>query len=76
MSKLPILNFKILHSLLLRWGFTVARQKGSHVYYVHLRWQGTCVPDHRTKDLPRKLLRTILREIKVGVDEFNEELQK
>jgi len=35
MSRLPIVNFKIMEKVLLRLGFEAVRQKGSHVFYHH-----------------------------------------
>jgi len=35
MSRLPIVNYKTLNQLLIKLGFSVVRQKGSHVFYRH-----------------------------------------
>ena len=35
MSRLPIVNFKIMEKVPLRLGFEAVRQKGSHVFYRH-----------------------------------------
>jgi predicted RNA binding protein YcfA (HicA-like mRNA interferase family) len=33
MSKLPIVDARTFERILLKWGFVVVRQKGSHVFY-------------------------------------------
>ncbi|HMN06610.1 MAG TPA: type II toxin-antitoxin system HicA family toxin [Flavobacteriales bacterium] len=35
MSKLPIVDAKTFERCLLKWGFVIIRQKGSHVFYRH-----------------------------------------
>ncbi len=75
MSRLPIVNYKTVNKLLIKLGFSIIRQKGSHGFYRHPDGRTTTVPNHQGRDLARPLLREILREIKLTVDEFNEELQ-
>lgn len=65
MSRLPIVNYKIINKLLLKLGFEVVRQKGSHVFYRHPDSRTTTVPNHQGRDLARPLLREILKEIEV-----------
>jgi predicted RNA binding protein YcfA (HicA-like mRNA interferase family) len=43
MSRLPIVDFKTMNSLLLTIGFEVVRQKGSHVFYRHQDGRTTTV---------------------------------
>ncbi|MCL2084833.1 MAG: type II toxin-antitoxin system HicA family toxin [Oscillospiraceae bacterium] len=52
-------------------GFSKIRQKGSHAFYRHADGRTTTIPFHGSKDLPRPLLREILREISLSVDEYN-----
>jgi predicted RNA binding protein YcfA (HicA-like mRNA interferase family) len=58
--------------LLLGLGFEKTRQRGSHAFYRHADGRTTTIPFHIAKDLARPTLRTILSEIKVSVDEYNE----
>jgi predicted RNA binding protein YcfA (HicA-like mRNA interferase family) len=63
-----------MNAVLLRLGFEVVRQKGSHAFYRHPDGRTTTVPNHSGRDLARPLLREILREIELTPDEFAEEI--
>jgi predicted RNA binding protein YcfA (HicA-like mRNA interferase family) len=76
MTRLPIVDFKTMEKILLRLGFQVVRQKGSHVFYRHADGRTTTLPNHPGRDLSRPLMREILREIDISPGRFNEELQK
>ena len=75
MTRLPIVNFKTMEKILVRLGFQLVRQKGSHVFYRHPDGRTTTVPNHPGRDLARPLLREILREIELTPDQFCEELE-
>ncbi|OPX24156.1 MAG: hypothetical protein B1H02_04030 [Candidatus Latescibacteria bacterium 4484_107] len=75
MSKLQIIDAKRMEKLLLRLGFEKTRQKGSHVFYRHPDGRTTTVPHHRGR-LARPLIREILREIEVSVDNYNKHLKR
>jgi predicted RNA binding protein YcfA (HicA-like mRNA interferase family) len=70
MTKLPIIDYRTMHKVLLSIGFIAVRQKGSHVFYRHKDGRTTTVPDHKGKPLARPLLREILREIEISPEEF------
>ena len=76
MTLLPVVDFKTMERMLLRLGFQPVRQRGSHVFYRHSDGRTTTLPHHHGRDLSRPLIREILREIGISVEEFNEELQK
>lgn len=76
MSRLPIVNFRVMNKVLLELGFQVVRKKGSHVFYRHTDGRTTTVPDHRGRDLARPLAREILREIDITPEQFQEALEK
>ena len=58
-------------------GFVFVRQKGSHAFYRNPNTgHTTVVPMHEGSDIDRSLLRVILRESGVSVDEFLEALTK
>jgi len=76
MTRLPIINFRKLESVLLKLGFKSIRQKGSHVFYRHPDGRTTTVPNHQGRDIARPLLREILREIEMTPDQFLEEMSK
>ncbi len=75
MSKLVVIKFKRMNDLLLKLGFESVRQKGSHVFYRHPDGRTTVVPLHKGKDLPRPLIRSILDNINLTVDQYNELLE-
>jgi predicted RNA binding protein YcfA (HicA-like mRNA interferase family) len=60
-----------MDSILLNLGFSAIRQKGSHVFYKHVDGRTTTVPNHPNRDLARPLIREIIREIEISVEEFN-----
>ncbi|HQT91916.1 MAG TPA: type II toxin-antitoxin system HicA family toxin [Candidatus Kryptobacter bacterium] len=76
MTRLPVVDFKTMERMLLRLGFQPVRQRGSHVFYRHSDGRTTTLPHHQGRDLSRPLIREILREIEISVEEFNEEVGK
>lgn len=76
MTRLKVINSTKLEKLLLKLGFKKIRQKGSHVFYRHPDGRTTTVPHHNGRDLARPLIKEILREIELSVDEYNENLKK
>ncbi|MGQ9545974.1 MAG: type II toxin-antitoxin system HicA family toxin [Dehalococcoidia bacterium] len=57
-------------SVLERLGFTYLRQSGSHMIFHHSDGRWTTVPIHKGRDLGRGILRKILKDAKISVDEF------
>ena len=76
MSKLQIIDAEMMEKLLFLLGFEKTRQKGSHVFYRHPDGRITTVPHHRGRVLARPLIREILREIEITVDDYNLYLKK
>lgn len=76
MSKLQLIDGKTMEKLLLQMGFEKIRQKGSHAFYRHCDGRVTTVPFHTGKDLARPLIREILNEINLSIDEYNELLKQ
>lgn len=70
MSKLPVITAKELEKILLKLGFEISRTKGSHKFYKHPDGRYTTIPHHPGEDISRPLIRAILREIKLEVDEY------
>jgi predicted RNA binding protein YcfA (HicA-like mRNA interferase family) len=70
MSKLQVIDAKTMEKFLLHLGFERVRQKGSHVFYRHADGRTTTVPFHGKKDLARPLIREILHEIDISVEEY------
>ena len=71
MSRLILITANEMEKLLLKLGFVKVRQRGSHVFYRHPDGRITTVPFHVGKDLPRPLIRDIIREINISIDEYN-----
>ncbi|MFA4936154.1 MAG: type II toxin-antitoxin system HicA family toxin [Candidatus Methanoperedens sp.] len=76
MSRLRIIDARKMEKLLLKLGFQKVRQKGSHVFYRHSDGRTTSVPHHPGRDLARPLIKEILTEIELRVEEYNEYLKK
>lgn len=76
MSKLKLIDAKTMEKLLLRLGFEKVRQKGSHAFYRHPEGRVTTVPHHKAKVLARPLIREILREIEITVEDYNNHLKR
>ena len=71
MSKLKIIKSLQMCRLVESAGFTAIRQKGSHRFYQHEDGRTTVVPMHAS-DLDRTLIRKILKDIDMSIDEYNE----
>ena len=71
MSRLAIIDFRSFEKILLRLGFKRTRQRGSHVIYHHKDGRIVSVPYHKGKDLSRQLLRSLLKQIDITVDDYN-----
>ena len=71
MSKLKIIASSQMCRLLENMGFAAIRQKGSHRFYQHTDGRTTVVPMHAS-DLDRTLIRKILRDIDLSVDDYND----
>jgi predicted RNA binding protein YcfA (HicA-like mRNA interferase family) len=76
LSKLQILSAKEVEYLLFSLGFQKIRQKGSHVFYKHSDGRTTTVPHHPGRDLSRPLLRSILRDVRLSLQDFKNLLEK
>ncbi len=73
MSKLPNLTGKELLTFLKSIGFEVVRRKGSHVRLKAEDGRVTTVPIHSNRDIPKGLLRKIIREdLEMDLEEFVE----
>ena len=71
MGHLPAINGKTLLGLLQKLGFQLVRVNGSHHRLRHPDGRVTTVPVHGKDDLPKGLLRKIIREdMKISLEEF------
>lgn len=70
-NKQPVISGKDLVKLLEKQGFNVVRINGSHHRLKHADGRVTTVPVHKNEDLPKGLLRKIVREdLQLEMDEF------
>lgn len=70
MSKLRALKSREVISALSRAGFEQVRQKGSHLRMRHPDGRVVPVPEHGQLDIGRGLLRKILRDAELTVEDF------
>jgi len=73
-ERLPAVSARQMLRALERAGFSVVRSSGSHHYLIHRtdRSRRTVVPYHAARDLPRGLVRAILRQAGLSAEEFRE----
>jgi len=70
---LPVLKGKELVAFLRTLGFSVLRQKGSHVRMMSVDGRYITVPVHAGEVIPKGLLRKIIREdLEMTLEEFSE----
>lgn len=70
MPRPPVLKPRELCRVLESPGFALVRQRGSHRQYRHADGRGTTVPNHPGRDVSPVLLRQIIRDIGLTLDEF------
>ena len=70
MSKLPIIKAEKLVKALKRAGFEPVRQRGSHLRLKHPDGRVVTIPINQGQDIGRGLLRKILRDADLNVDEL------
>jgi len=71
MPPLPVVSGKKFIKFLEGLGFVVVRIKGSHYRLKHDDGRVTTVPVHKNRDLPKGLLRKIIREdLEIDIEEF------
>lgn len=73
MSKLPLLSWRDVVKVLVKAGFTVARQKGSHLILTRDEY---VVPVPKHKEIKRGLLVEIIAEAGLTREEFLRLLEK
>jgi len=71
MPKFPAIKGKDFIRYLESIGFRITRTKGSHVRLRSEDGRATTIPIHRNKNIPKGLLRKIIREdLGISLDEF------
>ena len=70
MSKLPRLNARQIIVVLKKAGFLLARQSGSLMIFKNPAGKRATVPYHASKDLHPRLIKSILREANLSVEDL------
>jgi len=70
MSKVPVLKPFEVEAILLKMGFAMVRQRGSHRQYRHPDGRCTTVPFHLGRDISPILLRQIAKDVGMSAEEF------
>lgn len=70
MAKLAPIKPRELFRVLKELGFEMVRQRGSHTIWKHADGRFTVVPVHGAEEIRRGLLRKILDDLQVSVEEF------
>jgi predicted RNA binding protein YcfA (HicA-like mRNA interferase family) len=74
---LPVIKGKYLVTFLETLGFTVIRQRGSHIRMKSDDGRYTSVPVHSGEDIPKGLLRKIIREdLEMTLEDFADAFEK
>jgi predicted RNA binding protein YcfA (HicA-like mRNA interferase family) len=73
MPQLPVISGKDFIKFLLSVGFSIIRINGSHHRLKHPDGRVTTIPVHKNQDLPKGLIRKIIREdLEYDLNEFLE----
>ena len=70
MSRLPRLKGKELIRILEKLGFEVIRTRGSHFFLRHADGRATTVPVHSGEVIGPGLLRSILRDVELSLEDL------
>jgi predicted RNA binding protein YcfA (HicA-like mRNA interferase family) len=74
MTRLPRAKGREIVRALERLGFSVVRTRGSHVFLKHTDGRVTTVPVHASETIGPGLLRSILRDVELSVEELERHL--
>jgi predicted RNA binding protein YcfA (HicA-like mRNA interferase family) len=72
MTRLPRIKGKELIRALERAGFSIDRTRGSHAFLKHSDGRATAVPMHAREILGPGLVRAILRDVEMTVEQLME----
>ena len=71
MTKLVVIPPAKMAKILEKLGFNMVRQKGSHAFFAHSDGRVTVVPMHKGEDLGKGMIKSILNDIKVSLEEYD-----
>lgn len=70
MTRLPRIKGREIVRVLEKAGFIIDRTRGSHVFIKHSDGRATAVPIHSGETIGPGLLRAILRDVELSVNEL------
>lgn len=70
MGKIPVLKPKEVATIQDRLGFKEVRQRGSHKQFRHPDGRFTTLPYHKNRDISPILLRQMVKDINLTIEEF------
>ncbi len=70
MGTIPVLKPREVAAILENLGFREVRQSGSHKQFRHPDGRGTTVPFHQGRDISPILLRQIIKDIGLTIEQF------
>ena len=70
MAKLPRLTAREIIAVLEKVGFSLARQSGSHMIFKNASGKRATVPFHSSKTLHPKVLKSILRDADLSIEDL------
>lgn len=76
MSRLKLLPYRDLAQIAEMAGFQWVRCQGSHNTFRAPDGRVVVIPDHGRQDIVRPLLRKIIRDMGLSVDEYNRLMEK
>jgi predicted RNA binding protein YcfA (HicA-like mRNA interferase family) len=75
MPKLPRLTAREITTVLERIGFSLTRQSGSHQIFKNAAGKRTTVPFHASRILHPKVLKSILRDAELSLEDLEKLLR-
>ena len=70
MGPIPVLKARETIAILKKLGFLEVRQRGSHKQFRHPDGRATTVPVHSGRDISPILLKQIIKDIDIPIEEF------
>ncbi len=70
MSMIPIIGVRVMLQVLLRAGFVVVRQVGSHLKLYHPLTKRSITLAMHAGDLSRKMITTIMKQAGLSIEQF------
>ncbi|TAK63963.1 MAG: type II toxin-antitoxin system HicA family toxin [Bacteroidetes bacterium] len=69
-TKFPVLTAREIITVIRKHGFEFDHQTGSHAVYLHADGRRTTIPIHGKRDIGKGLLRQIMRDTELTVEDF------